>query len=165
MVSIPLALAPDVMLEILKTMHLNDVFVCSMECLQRKMKNILWNPFGTWRETSQLLGIIILCTRGLRLIEPIKIAIVGVSGKFWIITCTNLIHEYARPWLNSLASCVQRLNVNVKVNGVFPKWISLNSVNHDKIQKWYGYQRYYLTSNSYITNGSKRKCKSITTCG
>ena len=30
---------------------------------------------------------------------------------------------------------------------VFPKWISLNSansVNHDKIQKWYGYQSYHL---------------------
>ena len=23
---------------------------------------------------------------------------------------------------------------------VFAKWISLNSMNHDKIQKWYGYQ-------------------------
>ena len=38
---------------------------------------------------------------------------------------------------------------------VFLKWISLN---HDKIQKWYGFQKYYLSGNKYITNGSNIKC-------
>ena len=33
----------------------------------------------------------------------------------------------------------------------------MNSVNQDKIQKWYGYQRYYLPSNRYITIGSNKK--------
>ena len=35
----------------------------------------------------------------------------------------------------------------------FPKWFSLNySVNHDKIQKQYGYQEYYPTGNKmYIS--------------
>ena len=50
----------------------------------------------------------------------------------------------------------------VKDTGDFPKWISLNSVNYDNVQKWYGYQRYYLACNSYKTNGSKRKFISIT---
>ena len=27
-------------------------------------------------------------------------------------------------------------------------------MDRDKIQKWYGYQRYYLSGNKYITNGS-----------
>ena len=51
---------------------------------------------------------------------------------------------------------------------VFPKWISLNSgnsVNHDKIQKWYGYQRYYPSCNRYITSTSNIKCIFITTSG
>ena len=48
---------------------------------------------------------------------------------------------------------------------VFPKWLSLNStnsVNHDKIQKWYGYQMYYPSGNKYI---SSTKCIFITTTG
>ena len=43
---------------------------------------------------------------------------------------------------------------------VFPKRISLNSansVNHDKIHKCYGYQRYYLASNKYIAIAGNRK--------
>ena len=37
----------------------------------------------------------------------------------------------------------------------FPEWISLNSlisVNHPKIQKWYGYQSYYPSGNKNITS-------------
>ena len=49
-------------------------------------------------------------------------------------------------------------------NRVFPKWISLNSVNHDKIQKWYGYQTYYPSGNRYITSANKKKFL-ITTSG
>ena len=58
---------------------------------------------------------------------------------------------------------------------VFPKRISVNSansVNHDKIQKWYGYQSYYqLTDtllvpvNRYITSTSNKKYILITTSG
>ena len=55
---------------------------------------------------------------------------------------------------------------------VFPKRISVNSVNHDKIQKWYGYQSYYqLTDtllvpvNRYITSTSNEKYILITTSG
>ena len=33
---------------------------------------------------------------------------------------------------------------------VFPKWLSLNSVNHDQIQEQYGYQRYFISHNRYI---------------
>ena len=33
---------------------------------------------------------------------------------------------------------------------VFPKRLSLNSVNHDKIQDQYGYQRHSTCNNSYI---------------
>ena len=49
---------------------------------------------------------------------------------------------------------------------VFPKWLSLNSVNsvnHDQIQKQYGYQRYYPSSNRYIASASNTKCIIITT--
>ena len=33
---------------------------------------------------------------------------------------------------------------------VFPRWISLNLVNHGKMQKWYNYHSYYLSGNGYI---------------
>ena len=51
---------------------------------------------------------------------------------------------------------------------VFSKWISLNSansVNNDKIQKWYGYQSYYPSANKYITSTSNKKCIFISTSG
>ena len=35
---------------------------------------------------------------------------------------------------------------------IFPKWILLNSVNHHKIQKWYGYQGDYLSTDRYISS-------------
>ena len=34
-----------------------------------------------------------------------------------------------------------------------------------KSEKWYGYQRYYLSSNKYITSGNNTKYISITTTG
>ena len=34
----------------------------------------------------------------------------------------------------------------------------VNSANHNKILKWYGYQRYHLSDNKYITCASNRKC-------
>ena len=34
-------------------------------------------------------------------------------------------------------------------NWVFPKWILLNSINHDKVQKWYDYQEYPMTGIRY----------------
>ena len=46
----------------------------------------------------------------------------------------------AHPWDDTSDTLI------IENNGVFPKWISLNSansVNHDKIQKWYGYQSHY----------------------
>ena len=52
-----------------------------------------------------------------------------------------------------------------KSSRVFPKWISMNSVNHDKIQKWYCCLRYYPAINRYITICSNRRCISITTSG
>ena len=42
---------------------------------------------------------------------------------------------------------------------------SANSVNHDKIQKWYGYQRYYPFGNKYITSASNTMCIFITAYG
>ena len=33
---------------------------------------------------------------------------------------------------------------------VFPKWFSLNSMNCDNVQKWYGYQGCSMSSNRYI---------------
>ena len=91
-------------------LEIYSIFVCSMVCLQRKMKNISWNPFGIWRETSQLLDIIILYTRGLLLIEPIKITIVEFPVNFGK-QCIKLNNEYVRPRINLLASWVQVLNV------------------------------------------------------
>ena len=38
--------------------------------------------------------------------------------------------------ISFVTDCAKENNIRV-----FGKWISLNSVNHDKIQKWYGYQR------------------------
>ena len=52
--------------------------------------------------------------------------------------------------------------------GVFPKWISLNSlksVNHDKIQKWNGYQSYYPSANRYITSASNKSAFSLLPLG
>ena len=51
------------------------------------------------------------------------------------------------------------------VNGVFSKWISLDSVNLDKIQKWFGYKGYYPSDNRYILGASNRKCIFLTTYG
>ena len=65
---------------------------------------------------------------------------------------------FAVVWRNSLIVCEGAVG---RHNRVFPKWISLislNSVNHDKIQKWYGYQRYYPFLNRYITSASNKKC-------
>ena len=42
---------------------------------------------------------------------------------------------------------------------------SANSVNHGKIQKCYGCQRYYPSGNKYITSASNTKCIFITTLG
>ena len=39
---------------------------------------------------------------------------------------------------------------------------SLNSVNHDKVQNWSGYQRQCTSGNRYITSGSNTKSISIT---
>ena len=50
----------------------------------------------------------------------------------------------------------------------FSKWLSLNfmnSMNHDKVPKWSGYQRLYPSVKIYITIGSNTKCISITTSG
>ena len=47
-------------------------------------------------------------------------------------------------------------SIDLILSGVFLKLSSLNSansVNHDKIQKWFGYQRYYPSGNKYITSG------------
>ena len=41
---------------------------------------------------------------------------------------------------------------------LFPKWILPNlpnSLNHDKILKWYGHQRYYLSGYRYNRNNSR----------
>ena len=45
---------------------------------------------------------------------------------------------------------------------VFHKYINMND---NKIQKWYGYQKYYLSFHRYITSGSIRKCISTTASG
>ena len=42
-------------------------------------------------------------------------------------------------------------------NWVFPKWLSLNSVNHDQIQEQYGYQRHSISDNRYIPWYSSKK--------
>ena len=45
-------------------------------------------------------------------------------------------------------------------NWLFPKWLSLNSVNlanQDKIQKWYSYQRHSISDNRYIPRCSGKK--------
>ena len=43
-------------------------------------------------------------------------------------------------------------------------WMNfMNSVNGDKIQKWYGYQSYYESANRYITSAGNKKCIFITT--
>ena len=50
---------------------------------------------------------------------------------------------------------------------VFPKWLSLNSansVNHDKIQDQYGYQKQSTSDNTYIPSFSGKKEFSTTTC-
>ena len=41
----------------------------------------------------------------------------------------------------------------------------MNSVNHDKIQTWYGYQIYYPSGNKYITSDSNLKCIFVATSG
>ena len=41
----------------------------------------------------------------------------------------------------------------------------LNSVNQDKIQKWYGYQRHSTSDNRYIPRGSGKKDISISVFG
>ena len=56
---------------------------------------------------------------------------------------------------STLHTCM--LSVQQSSVVVFPKYISLNSansVNHDRIQKWYGYQNYYPSGNNYITSTS-----------
>ena len=54
------------------------------------------------------------------------------------------------------------------INGLFPKWLSLNSLNsmnRDKVQKWYGYYWHYPSGYSYILNDSNRKYIFFTTSG
>ena len=49
---------------------------------------------------------------------------------------------------------------------VFHKWLSrnsANSVNHDQIQEWYVYQRYYSSGNRYIASASNTNCIFIIT--
>ena len=55
-----------------------------------------------------------------------------------------------------------------RLNGVFLRGFSLNSVNsanHDKIQKWYDCQEYNLNGNKYIKGGGNKKHIFITTFG
>ena len=86
--------------------------------------------------------------------------VVGVNGN----QRCPIVQKIARNCKNGIPL---RWNFSL-LNEVFSKSISLtsaNSVNHDIIQKWYGYQRYYTASNRYITIHSNRMCISITISG
>ena len=69
-------------------------------------------------------------------------------------------------WLPSLSCiCAQ---FDFKYIWVFPKWLSLsslNSVNLEKKQKGYGYQRYTISNNRYIPISSSKNSISPTTSG
>ena len=78
-----------------------------------------------------------------------------------IIKDTNDKWQISTSHLNYHRDATQgghcRYSMSKAGNWVFPKWISLNSansVNCDKIQNWYGYQRYYASGNKYITSAS-----------
>ena len=65
------------------------------------------------------------------------------SGVFQI-TCTR------EGWSHPAITCEGKEN-----NRVFSQWLSLNSansMNHDKVQNWSGYQMWYLSGNRYITS-------------
>ena len=56
---------------------------------------------------------------------------------------------------DSVATLSIEYTMPIEIIEFFPKRISLNSVNsvnHDKIQKWYGYQRYCPSGNKYTTS-------------
>ena len=61
-------------------------------------------------------------------------------------TFLSLIQNFQMTYTHTWLSLILKNSILLlKTTRVFPKWISLNSANsenHDKIQKWYGYQSY-----------------------
>ena len=69
-----------------------------------------------------------------------------------------------------LLECILVDSILFKILSPFPRCAvrfqySANSVNYDKIQKWYGYQKYFSSGNKYIASASNTKCIFIDTSG
>ena len=92
----------------------------------------------------------------------------------FVLACLQICNVTARHQIlvqipKAKVSWVLRIGrlVSKTDNWVFPKWLSLNSansVNHDKIQEQYGYQRHSTSDNSYIPWCSGKEEFSTTFC-
>ena len=86
-----------------------------------------------------------------------KLAFLGTTFFFVLFVLYRLV---IYKWKMLLRSNMQ-LNCILTLN----EWTVIEIFLNDKIQKWYGYQKYFPSGNKYITSASSIKCIFMTISG